>query len=143
VIASAVAVSAAMALLALASPALAGPDGQPSPTDQAEIDFLLQTVESSGHTFIRNGKEHDGQEAAGHMRRKFEHYRDKGEIRSADDFIRLAGTGSLISGRPYEVRLEDGSEIRTSVWLKQALARYRVRSGDAAAGRLSSAGELP
>jgi hypothetical protein len=142
-IARAVAVSAAMALFALASPALAGPDDLPGATERAEIDFLLQTVERSPNTFIRNGKEHDGQEAARHMRRKFEHYRDKGEIRSADDFIRLAGTGSLISGRPYEVRLEDGSEIHTSVWLKQALAGYRVRSGDGAAGRLSSAGELP
>lgn len=142
-IARAIAVSAAMALFALASLALAGPDDLLGATERAEIDFLLQRVERSGHTFIRNGKEHDGQEAARHMRRKFEHYQDKGEIRSADDFIRLAGTGSLISGRPYEVRLEDGSEIHTSVWLKQTLNRYRTGSGDAAAGRLSSAGELP
>lgn len=121
---------ALLALLGLMSPILAGAEDPLAPADRAEIDFLLQTVEQSGNTFIRNGKDHDGQEAASHMRRKFEHYLDKGDIHSAEDFIRLAGTGSLISGRPYRVRLEDGSEIDTAVWLNEALADFQASGPD-------------
>lgn len=125
-------------LIGLMSPTLAGAEDPLGAADRAEIDYLLRTVERSSEQFIRNGKDHDGQEAARHMRRKFEHFLDKGDIHSAEDFIRLAGTGSLISGRPYRVRLGDGREIDTAVWLNEALAGYR----DGAAGRLST-GDTP
>lgn len=101
------------------------------PAERAAIDFLLQQVEQSGDIFIRNGKHHDGAEAARHMQRKFQHYLDKDEVHSADDFIRLAGTGSLISGKPYRVRLADGREIETASWLHDALADYRSEQGPA------------
>jgi hypothetical protein len=138
-ISRAIALIALFALFApfgLMSPTLADADEALGPAVRAEIDFLLQTVERSGDQFIRNGKDHDGQEAARHMRRKFEHYLGKGDVHSAEDFIRLAGTGSLISGRPYRVRLEDGSEIDTAVWLSEALAAYRASGPD----RLSAGG---
>ncbi len=93
--------------------------------ERAAIDYLLQHVEQSDDVFIRNGKDHDGIAAARHMRRKFEHYLDKDEVHSAADFIRLAGTGSLISGRPYRMRLSDGREIETATWLRGVLATYR------------------
>lgn len=135
-IARALSLFALVGLTGLMTPALAGAEDPLGAAARAEIDFLLQEVERSGELFIRNGKEHDGQEAARHMRRKFEHYLGKGDIHSAEDFIRLAGTGSLISGRPYRVRLEDGSEIETAVWLNEALAAYRARAAD----RLSARG---
>ena len=93
--------------------------------ERAAIDYLLQHVEQSHEVFIRNGKDHDGKQAARHMRRKFEHYLDKDEVHSAEDFIRLAGTGSLISGRSYRMRLSDGREIETATWLSDVLAAYR------------------
>ncbi|MGB5622806.1 MAG: DUF5329 family protein [Gammaproteobacteria bacterium] len=104
-----------------------GVNAQPSLTadERAAIDYLLEHVEQSHDVFIRNGKDHDGIAAARHMRRKFEHYLDKDEVHSAEDFIRLAGTGSLISGRAYRMRLSDGREIETATWLTDVLAAYR------------------
>jgi len=121
-------------LLGLALPAIAsanGPGNLPAPTDEArtEIEFLLSYVEQSDCIFIRNGKEHQGPAAASHMRRKFEHFLAEDEVQTAEDFIRLAGTRSMLSGRPYRIRQENGVEIDTSVWLQSALNEYRMEVG--------------
>jgi hypothetical protein len=92
---------------------------------QAEIDFLLALVAGSDCVFIRNGDEHDGEEAAAHMRRKYEHFDD--EIVTTDDFIDKAATRSLISRRAYEVRLPDGTQMETARWLREELAAFRAR----------------
>lgn len=100
-----------------------------SPQVREEIDYLLHRVEESGYVFIRNGSEHDSAEAADHMRRKFEHFLDKGDIDTVDDFIDLAGTRSLITRRQYFVRLPDGTELPTSQWLRAELQDRRdIRS---------------
>ena len=92
----------------------------------AEIEYLLDRVTRSGHTFIRNGDDHPGPEAASHMRRKYEHFLKKGKIADTDDFIDLAGTKSLMSGKPYRVRLTDGHEMSTAEWLRAELDAYRT-----------------
>lgn len=56
------------------------------------------------------------------MRRKYEHFADR--IRSPEEFIELAATRSILSGKPYTVRSEDG-EIPTAEWLLTLLAEYR------------------
>lgn len=86
-----------------------------------QIDFLLARVEDSGYIFIRNGDEHDSAEAAKHMRRKYEHFLNKGDIHSVDDFIDLAGTKSLLTQKAYRVRLPDGTEVPTAEWLRDQL----------------------
>lgn len=109
---------------------LAGPvhgDG-PATLDvetQAEIDYLLERVEGSGYIFIRNGSEHESAEAARHMRRKYEHFLERGKIASVDDFIDMAGTKSLISGREYRVRMPDGTEVLTARWLRAEIEARR------------------
>lgn len=95
----------------------------PSPEVQAEIDFLLQRVADSGYVFIRNGSDHESVEAAGHMRRKYEHFED--EITTAEEFIELSATRSLITKRAYQVRFPDGEERETAQWLLGELADYR------------------
>jgi hypothetical protein len=87
------------------------------------IAHLLNYVSESGCTFIRNGKEYKAEKAANHMRRKYEHYKD--EIETPEDFIRLAGTKSILSGRPYMVRTESGKEASCAEWLESALEEYR------------------
>jgi FPC/CPF motif-containing protein YcgG len=64
------------------------------------------------------------------MRRKYEHYQD--DIGSAEDFIRLCATRSLMSGKPYTLVDEDGRELATGDWLSRELLEYRSKS--AAAG---------
>lgn len=99
-----------------------------SPQVREQIDYLLHRVADSGYIFIRNGSEHDSAEAADHMRRKFEHFLDNGDIESVDDFIDLAGTRSLITRRQYLVRLPDGTELPTAQWLRAELEERPVKN---------------
>ena len=87
------------------------------------IKYLLDYVREADVIFIRNGKEHSPQAAAGHMEKKLEHFRD--EIETPEDFIRLTGTKSILSGKPYLVRFPDGEEIKSKEWLEKALEQYR------------------
>ena len=96
------------------------------PDLDATIAYLLDRVLTSDLVFIRNGKDHDGAEAAEHMRRKYEHFRD--DIATANDFIRLAASKSLLSRKPYLVRLKDGSTVPTRTWLEEALRAYREKA---------------
>ncbi len=103
-----------------------------SPETQAEIDYLLDRVASSGYVFIRNGDEHDSAEAADHMRRKYEHFDD--EIDTAETFIEKSATRSLLTRRAYEVRFPDGSQAETAEWLLGELAAYRDSRADRLTG---------
>ena len=105
------------------SPAAAEPAHR-SPETQAEIEFLLSRVTTSGYVFVRNGDEHDGAEAASHMRRKFEHFDD--EVRTAEEFIEKSATRSLLTRRIYEVVFPDGTRSETARWLLDELAAFRA-----------------
>jgi hypothetical protein len=87
------------------------------------INYLLSFVENSECIFIRNDNEHTAKAAAAHMKRKYEHF--EGEIRTPEDFIRLAATKSLITGKPYLVKFKTGKVIKSETWLSQALEMYR------------------
>jgi hypothetical protein len=104
--------------------ALAGAEG--------EISHLLGFIERSGCTFIRNGEEHTSQQAREHIENKYSYV--KRRVKSAEDFIRYAATGSSISGRAYRVRC-GGEEMPTAKWLEKELERFRrepasVREGE-------------
>ena len=120
---------ALFAVLLMLLTAGAGAARQPMPLQQT-IDHLLDYVSQSGLTFMRNGKSYTAPEAAGHMHRKYEHFQD--DIGSAEDFIRLCATRSLMSGKPYTLVDEDGRELATGDWLSRELLEYRSQS--AAAG---------
>ncbi len=93
---------------------------------QQTIDHLLDTVSQSGLTFMRNGKSYTASEAAAHMRNKYEHFHD--DINSAEDFIRLSATRSLVSGKPYTLVDRDGREQATADWLTRMLSEYRYNA---------------
>jgi FPC/CPF motif-containing protein YcgG len=90
------------------------------------IKFLLDYVAKSDATFIRNGQKHTPQEAVNHVKAKYEHF--KSEIKTPEDFIRLAASKSLLTGKPYLVRAPDGKEMRLDVWLTEALKQYRTEN---------------
>ncbi|MBT8364461.1 MAG: DUF5329 domain-containing protein [Deltaproteobacteria bacterium] len=89
------------------------------------INYMLAFVENSDCTFIRNDKAHTAKEAVAHMQRKYDHFKD--EIKTPEDFIRLAASKSLMSGRPYMVRTKDGKLMKSETWLLEALKDYRTR----------------
>jgi len=121
---------ALFAVLLIVLTAAASAARQPVPL-QHTIDHLLVYVSESGLTFMRNGKSYTAPEAAGHMRKKYEHFHD--DIDSAEDFIRLCATRSLVSGKPYTLVGGDGRELATADWLSRELLEYRSKS--AAAGQ--------
>lgn len=86
---------------------------------QQTINFLLHRIETADATFIRNGQSHTPKEAVAHIRAKYEHF--KAQIKTPDDFIRLAATKSLLTGQPYLIRTKEGNEMPLNVWLKNEL----------------------
>jgi hypothetical protein len=110
--------AAACALLA-AWPAFAAPA-----ETEREIAHLLDYIQSSGCTFIRNGEPSDAASARAHVARKYDYLRAR--VQSAEDFVRLAATQSSISGKPYRVRCGE-REMLTGEWLMQELVRHRHR----------------
>ncbi len=89
------------------------------------VQFLLDYVARSELTFIRNSKRYTSSEAAEHMRAKYQHFKDK--IKTADDFIELAASKSLLSGKLYLVVTEQGEELPSGEWLRDVLADYRTQ----------------
>ena len=110
------------ALVAIAYTNTTGAEPASQSESAAAIEHLLDSVAASELQFMRNGKAHSGTEAAEHMRRKYNHFDDR--IRSADDFIDLAATKSMISGKKYTVSTA-GGEMATADWLRAVLADYR------------------
>lgn len=86
------------------------------------IAYLIEKIASSELKFIRNDEEHSSEEAAQHIRQKYEHF--KSRIETPEDFIRLCASKSMVSGKPYLVVTHQG---RTPVesWLVQILVEYR------------------
>jgi len=112
---SALIVLAATAMLPLSAPAMALSMSQ-------EIDHLLDFVAASPCAFIRNGVAYGGEQAVAHIKDKYERYRS--DIDSAEDFIALAASKSMMSGRPYLVQC-DADTMRAADWLKKELAAFR------------------
>jgi hypothetical protein len=87
------------------------------------INYLIDYVGKSDATFVRNGQKHTPQEAASHIKAKYEHF--KSEIKTPEDFIRLSASKSLLTGQPYLVRTVDGKEMHLDAWLTEALKKHR------------------
>lgn len=94
--------------------------------EQARIDFLLRSVETSqGLTFIRNGKAHDAQDAASHLRRKLDHAGER--IQTAEQFIKQAASESSMTRRNYKVRLADGTTVDAAEYFAKQLREFDAR----------------
>ena len=90
------------------------------------VNYLIDHVAKSDATFIRNGVSHTPAEAVAHIKAKYGHF--KSEIKTPEDFIRLAASKSLLTGTPYLVRAPNGKETRLDVWLTEALKQYRTEN---------------
>jgi len=90
-----------------------------------EIKHLIEYIENSKCTFIRNGKEYNAEEALTHIQNKYEYA--KRWIKSAEDFIKYTMTKSSMSGQPYTVWC-DGKKILSAEWLTAELKRFRKKS---------------
>jgi hypothetical protein len=112
-------------LILIASIAFASPAKSAESLDQT-ISYLIDHVANAKATFIRNGASHTPAEAAEHIKVKYAHF--KRDIKTPEDFIRLSASKSLLSGKPYLVRLPDGKEMHLDAWLTDALKQHRSES---------------
>jgi len=91
--------------------------------EKKKIDYLITSIENmKGAKFIRNGTEHDGKEAAEHLRSKLKSA--GGRVQTADDFIRLCASKSFISGKPYMIRSSDGKTENSEQYFLEKLKEY-------------------
>ena len=91
---------------------------RPAPADiDASIRCLIDVVATSEYTFLRNSTRYSGVQAAQHLQRKYAHFRE--QIHTVDDFIALAASRSLLTGKPYQVIDAAGAATPTSRWLHQ------------------------
>lgn len=102
---------------------LAGLAAAPGGRESARIEFLMRAVEGSGATFIRNGTEYSAGEAAAHLRLKMSKAGQK--ISTAEQFIDYLASKSSLSGKPYYLKLKDGSKTEARVWLHQKLKQFK------------------
>lgn len=100
-----------------------GAENESTENVETTVRHLLDLVAASECAFVRNGKAHSGKDASAHMEAKYRHFKE--EIRTPEDFIRLATTKSLLSGKPYLVRAKDGKETNCADWMTRALKEYR------------------
>ena len=90
------------------------------------IQYLITYVRDSGVKFERNFGSHNSFEAASHIEKKYQHFKD--EIDTPEKFIELSATASLVTGKKYMVITEQGEEIPAGEWLNNELKRYRLQS---------------
>jgi Family of unknown function (DUF5329) len=91
------------------------------------IHFLLDHIAKSEAVFIRNGGTYTPPEAVEHIKTKYAHFQS--QIKTPEDFIRLAASKSLLSGKLYTVRPRGGKEQPMSEWLTEALKEHRAAAG--------------
>ncbi len=96
-----------------------------SDTTSLEIQHLLLYIKNSGCKLERNGKKYGGTKSYKHIQKKYEHYKNK--INTAEEFIELCATRSLLSGREYKVYCSEYSmPVNADYWLLEELRNYRV-----------------
>jgi hypothetical protein len=105
-------------LCCFAWPAVAGDEHL-----QAEIDYLIKSIQNSDCAFIRNGKAHSSAEAIEHILKKYDHFKDK--IKTTEDFIDYCASKSLLSNRPYQIKCPDQDVIESRLWFLEELKQFR------------------
>ena len=92
---------------------------------QAEITHLLNYVKTTQCKYIRNGSEHSGVDAAAHIKKKYDYFKD--DIKSAEDFIRLSATKSTMTGSKYYIDCPGSQKVESGKWLLTELKKYRAK----------------
>lgn len=91
--------------------------------EEVKIRHLIAAVETlEGAQFLRNGSAYDAKAAADHLRLKLRTAGDR--VKTADDFIRLCGSQSSLSGEKYRIRLADGTIIDAEVFFRNRLKTF-------------------
>jgi hypothetical protein len=92
-------------------------------SEKEKIEKLIAHIGGlQGAKFIRNGKEHSAQEAADHLRTKWQAAGDR--IKTAREFIDHLATKSSVSDETYMIKLADGTSKPAGTYLNERLAEW-------------------
>ena len=100
----------------------AGPT--PAPV-RAEINALLERMQSSECRFYRNGEWFSAVRARRHLLSKLENAEKVTTLDTSEAFIALVATKSSASGRPYQVSCAGGVVRPSADWLTAELTAIR------------------
>ena len=95
---------------------------------EKEIQHLFDHLKNSDCEFNRNGKWYNAEEAVEHINNKYQYLIKKGLINSTEQFIDRAASESSMSGKPYVVKCAQSKPIKSSVWFKRELTRFREKT---------------
>jgi hypothetical protein len=90
--------------------------------EQTKIEWLLAEIGNSKATFIRNGQEYDASKAVSHLKTKL--FFAGRRVQTVRQFIVGVASHSEETGKPYEIRLPDGTQKPMQVWLMERLLVY-------------------
>lgn len=80
------------------------------------IEALLGVIGDADVTFVREGEEYAAKAAVEHIREKYR--RAGGKVDTLDRFIDEVASKSSTTGRPYSIRLLDGTTMPAADWLR-------------------------
>ncbi len=92
----------------------------------AEIGHLLEFIERSDCSFIRNNTTYTAAEARQHITKKYNFLKKR--IESAEQFITYTASQSSVTGKSYSV-ICDGETQPSKAWLEAELSSFR-QNGD-------------
>jgi len=96
------------------------------PTEAQKIETIIHVLENlKDAQFIRNGSTYNAAEAGAHLRMKWK--RAGHAVKTAPDFIRICGSGSSMSGKPYLIRYKDGHEVKAGDFLWTELKKLESK----------------
>lgn len=88
--------------------------------EQDRVERLLAHVAAADITFVREGIDHTGAEAAEHLRRKLAAV---DATLTLEQFIERIGSRSSTTGQEYQVRTAAGTVLAAGDWLRQEAER--------------------
>jgi hypothetical protein len=90
--------------------------------EKAKIEALISHIQGlEKATFIRNGSDYSGANAAKFLQAKWE--RNDKEVQTAADFIAKVASSSGTTGKPYLIRFKDGKETPCGEYLTAQLKK--------------------
>lgn len=87
----------------------------------SRIERLLDRIAEADVKFVREGQQYTGREAADHLRRKLAAAGSR--IENVEDFIEKIASRSSTTGKPYHIKLADGTMVEAQQWLEEQLKR--------------------
>ncbi|MBU2704923.1 DUF5329 family protein [Zooshikella marina] len=105
------------------------------PEQKMEINHLVDFVRNSACLMERNGAKHSATEAASHILKRYDYFRD--EINNTEDFIQMTASRSTITGKDYQVLCPNLEPMRAQDWLLAELNKFRTVQSNTASVTLN------